>query len=145
MNSRKLAALCFLTLASGTALGQTNFIMGDVTNSATWTGTNLLTGTVKIQSNAVVTITPGARILMNTAAVLRVEGQLLANGTSNQPITFTRSTTTTNWGRLFFVRAQPSRLGYCVIEFANSTGDHQDYYDNDCNTNTPPLPNRPYH
>jgi hypothetical protein len=144
MNFRNLAAVCFLALLSTGAMGQTNFIMGDVTNSATWTGTNLLTGTVKIQSNAIVTIAPGARILMNTAAVLRVEGRLLANGTSNQPITFTRATTTTNWGRLFFVRAQPSRLGYCVIEFANSTGDHQDYYDNDCNTNTPPLP-RNYH
>jgi len=126
MNSRTLAALCFLALASSGARGQTNFISGNVTNSATWIGTNLLSGTVTIRSNAVVTIEPGARILMNTAAVLRVEGQLLANGTSNQPITFTRATTTTNWGRLFFVRAQPSRLGYCVIEFANSTGDHRD-------------------
>jgi hypothetical protein len=118
----------------------TNFINGNVTTSATWTGTNLLTGTVVIQSNVLITIEAGARILMNTAAVLRVEGQLLANGTSNQPITFTRSTTTTNWGRLFFVRAAPSRLRHCIIEFANSVGDHQSYYDNDCNTNTPPLP-----
>jgi hypothetical protein len=38
------------------------------------------------------------------------------------------------------VRAAPSRLRYCVVEFANSVGDHQSYYDNDCNTNTPPLP-----
>jgi hypothetical protein len=76
---------------------------------------------------------------MNTAAVLRVEGQLLANGSSNQPIIFTRSTTATNWGRLLFVRAAPSRLRHCIVEFANSVGDHQSYYDNDCNTNTPPL------
>jgi len=117
----------------------TNFVTGTVNADATWSGTNLLTGTVTIASNVVVTIDPGARILMNTAAVLRVEGQLLANGTSNEPITFTRSTTTTNWGRLFFVRAAPSRLTHCVIEFANSIGDHQSYYDNDCNTNTPPL------
>src|SRR6266545_7065441 len=61
MNSRNLAALCFLALASGGALGQTNFIVGDVTNSATWAGTNLLSGTVNIRSNAVVTIAPGAR------------------------------------------------------------------------------------
>ena len=122
--------------------GMTNFISGNVTSSATWSGTNLLTGTVVIQPNVVVTIEPGARILMNTAAVLRVEGQLLANGSSNQPITITRSTTTTNWGRLFFVRAQPSALRHCVIEFAQSVGDHQNYYTNTipCDPTSPPIP-----
>jgi len=123
-----LAVASMLTQASAS----TNFISGNITASATWSGTNLLTGIVVIQSNVVVTIDPGARILMNAAAVLRIEGQLLANGTSNQPITFTRSTTTTNWGRLIFVRAQPSRLSHCVVEFANSVGDHQSYYPTDC-------------
>lgn len=123
-----LAVASMLTQASAT----TNFISGNLSASVTWSGTNLLTGTVVIQSNVVATIEPGARILMNTAAVLRVEGQLLANGTSDDPITFTRSTTTTNWGRIIFARAQPSRLSHCVIEFANSVGDHQSYYPTDC-------------
>jgi hypothetical protein len=135
-----VAWVCSLVAVALNAAGATNFISGDVTGDATWSGTNLLSGTVIIRSNVVVTIEPGARLLMNTAAVLRVEGQLLANGASNQPIIFTRSTTTTNWGRLFFVRAAPSRLRHCIVEFANSVGDHQSYYDNDCNTNTPPLP-----
>jgi len=137
---RVFAVLLGCALLAAPMSASTNFISGNVSSSVTWTGTNLLTGTVLIQTNTVVTIEAGARILMNTAAVLRIEGQLLANGTSNQPITFTRSTTSTNWGRLFFVRAAPSRLRHCVIEFANSVGDHQSYYDNDCNTNTPPLP-----
>jgi hypothetical protein len=133
-----------LALFAAGAPGMTNFISGDVTSSATWSGTNQLTGTVIIRSNVVITVEPGARLLMNTAAALTVEGQLLANGTSNQPITITRAGTSGTWSRLMFIRAQPSRLGYCVIEFANSVGDHQSYYDNDCNTNTPPLP-RNYH
>jgi len=137
---RFIAVLLGWALLTAPLSASTNFISGNVSSSVTWTGTNLLTGTVLIQTNTIVTIEAGARLLMNTAAVLRVEGQLLANGTSNQPITFTRSTTTTNWGRLFFVRAEPSRLRHCIIEFANSVGDHQSYYDNDCNTNTPPLP-----
>jgi len=131
-----------LALFTAAAQGMTNFISGSVTASATWSGTNLLTGTVVIRPSAVVTIEPGARLLMNTASVLRVEGQLLANGTSNQPITFTRSTTTTNWNRLIFVRAQPSRLRHCVVEFANSVGDHQNYYTNTvlCDPTSPPIP-----
>jgi len=136
-----IAALA-LALASRTASATTNFISGDVTNNAAWSGTNLLTGTVLIRSNITVTVEPGARLLMNTAAVLRIEGRLLADGTSNSPITFTRSTTTTNWNRLLFVRAQPSRLRHCVIEFANSVGDHQNYYSNTipCDASSPPLP-----
>jgi len=139
LQTRIFISFLGFALIAAPASGMTNLISGDVTNNATWSGTNLLTGTVIIRSNTVVTIEAGARLLMNTAAVLRVEGQLLANGTSNAPITFTRSTTTTNWGRIFFVKAASSRLRYCVIEFANSVGDHQSYYDNDCNTNTPPI------
>jgi len=122
----------------------TNFISGPVTTNTTWSGTNLLRGTVTIQSNVIVTVDPGTYLLMNTAAVLRVEGQLLADGTSNAPITFTRSTTSTNWGRLLFIRAAPSRLRHCVIEFANSVGDHQDYYPTDCATGSG-VTVRPYH
>jgi hypothetical protein len=127
-------------VAAGVA--STNFISGEVTANATWSGTNLLSGTVIIRPGAAVSIEPGTRILMNTAAVLRVEGQLLADGASNAPITFTRSTTSTNWGRILFVRAQPSRFRHCVIEFANSVGDHQSYYlyEVDCDTNSPPRP-----
>jgi hypothetical protein len=47
MNSRSLAALCFPVLVSTGAMGQTNFIVGDVTNSISWTGANLFIGTVK--------------------------------------------------------------------------------------------------
>lgn len=143
--SRSFTLACLgVMVFAGTASSSTNFILGEVTANAAWSGTNLLTGTVTIRPGAVVTIAPGTRMLMNTAAVLRVEGQLLADGTSNAPIIFTRSTTTTNWGRIMFVQAQPSRLRHCVIEFANSVGDHQSYYDNDCNTNSPPLNNRVY-
>ncbi len=119
--------------------GATNFITGTISNSTTWSGTNLLSGTVVVTNGVTVNIEPGTRMLMNTAATLVVYGQLLANGTSNAPIVFTRSTTATNWSRIRFVQASNSVLRYCTIEFANSVGDHQSYYDDDCNTNTPPL------
>jgi hypothetical protein len=136
----KLLAAVAAALSPISLSGMTNLITGEVTNNVTWSGTNLLRGMVIIRPTAAVAIDAGTRLLMNTGATLRIEGQLLANGTSNQPITFTRATTSTNWGRILFVRAAPSRLQHCVIEFANSTGDHQSYYDNDCNTNTPPVP-----
>lgn len=135
-----LAVALMLTQASAA----TNFLSGSITANATWSGVNVLSEGTLIHSNVVVTIEPGTLLLMEAGAGLIVEGQLLANGTSNQPITITRSGTSGTWSRMVFVRAQPSRLRHCVIEFANSVGDHQSYYDNDCNTNTPPLA-RSYH
>jgi hypothetical protein len=129
-----LAALAFFTALSLQAA--TNLITGDITANATWTGTNLLRGTVTIRSNVVVTIEPGTRMLMNTNAVLTVNGQLLANGTSNAPILFTRATTTAPWSRIVFVQAAPSVLRHCIIEHANSVGDHQSYYPTVCNPPT---------
>lgn len=142
----KLASVCLLVIAlsAGSGSGMTNLMSGGVTNSVAWSGTNLVQGAVVVRSNVVLTIEPGTRLLMGAGATLLVYGQLLANGTSNQPIYFTRAPASTNWQRIRFVGAADSRLGHCVIEFANSAGSHQDYYDNDCNTNTAPLP-RTYH
>ncbi len=140
----KLLAICFALLSGVGARGATNLISGNVTNDSSWAGTNLLQGTVVIRSTVVVTIDPGTRLLMSTGATLRVEGQLIANGSSNQPITFTRSTASTNWGRILFVRAADSPLRHCVIEYANSVGSHLDYYDDDCDASTPPRA-RNYH
>jgi parallel beta-helix repeat protein len=123
---------------------QTNFISGVVSNSATWSGTNLLQGTVVITNGVTINIAPGAQMLMNTAATLIVRGRLLATGASNAPILFTRATASATWSRIHFIQASNSAFRHCIFEFANSAGSHQDYYDNDCNTNTAPL-NRTYH
>ena len=124
--------------------GATNLIPATVTMNTTWSGTNLLQGTVTIQSNVIVTISPGTVMLMNTGAMLIVNGQLLADGTTDQPISFTRTTAAARWARIMFIRAADSRLRHCVIEYANSAGDHQDYYPTNCMTGLGLSP-RPYH
>ena len=70
--------LLAILLASSGLRGATNLITGQVTTNTTWSGTNLLQGTVTIQSNVLVLITPGTVMLMNTGATLMVNGQLLA-------------------------------------------------------------------
>ena len=121
----------------------TNLLSGTISTNATWSGTNLVQGTVVI-TNASVTISPGTQMLMNTGATILVYGQLIADGASNAPVVFTRATPNATWSRIRFNRATNSLFRNCLFEFANSAGSHQDYYDNDCNTNTPPLP-RTYH
>ena len=133
---RFLLASALVIVFSHFGLAATNMISGQITSGATWTGTNLLSGTVTIQTNAVVNIAPGTQMLMGNAATLIVYGQLLADGASNAPINFTRAGTSGTWNRLMFIGAMNSRLRYCVVEYANSAGDHKDYYPTNCN---PPM------
>ena len=123
---------------------QTNIVPSEITSDVTWSGTNLLQNTVTVRSNATVTIAPGARILLDTAATLVINGKLLAEGTEAQPIYFTRPVVGRRRKGIRLIKAQESRFSHCVFEFANCEGTHLDYYDNDCNTNTVP-PARNYH
>src|SRR5689334_3965973 len=125
---KHFVVLAFGLVLATSAPGATNFIAGTIANSATWSGTNQLSGTVTIQSGAVVTIAAGTTMLMSNAATLVVNGQLIANGSSNAPILFTRAVTGQPWSRLRFHRANDSTLRHCTFEFANSAGEHQDYY-----------------
>src|SRR5688572_11323317 len=133
-----LALLCMFCAWRGSA--QTNVVSGIVLTNTTLSGTNLIIGTLVVTNGVVLTIEPGTQMLMNTNATVVVYGQLLANGTTNQPINITRATTAARWSRFRFVRAQPSRFSNCVIEWANCAGDHQNYYPTNCQTFLGPSP-----
>ena len=50
-------------------------------------------------------------------------------GTRPQPIRFTHLGDGTTWKQLLFVEAADSRFEHCIFEYADSVGDHQDYYE----------------
>jgi len=135
--------LLSVVLTLSNVCAQTNLISGVLTEDATWSGTNLLQGTVVVPEGTVVIVEPGTLLLMDAGATLRVEGQFLADGTEPAPIRFTRHRIGARWERLLFVRAADSRLRHCIIEYADCAGDHKDYYDNDCDPDTP-MPSRVY-
>src|SRR6185295_3395707 len=89
----KILAFCLTALSAGRASAATNVVSGTLTNNTTLTGTNLLQGTVVVTNGVALTIDPGTKVMLNTNATLLVYGQLLANGTSNAPISFTRYVT----------------------------------------------------
>ena len=146
MNSFKRTVFYFLFLLNSQngLFSQTNLVPGQITTNLTLNGTNLVNTSVVIQTNATLTIEAGTTMLMNTAVVITVYGKLIASGTTNQPIYFTRATTSARWNRIMFIKASDSAFTNCYFEFANCAGNHLDYYDNDCNPDTPP-PARSYH
>jgi parallel beta-helix repeat protein len=134
--------LCVFAVSARAQLS--NVITGPITNNVTWFGSNVLSGTVTVAKGVTVTVAPGAQILMNTNATINVLGRLLADGTSNAPIRFTRATTAARWSEIRFIEADDSRFLHCIIEYANSAGDHQDYYPTNCATGQGVSP-RNYH
>lgn len=105
-----------------------NSLTGELTADTTLRGAWLLEDIVTATSEMVLTIEPGTFIFLKQGASLVVEGRLLAQGTQDEPIHFTHYGDGTTWKQIRFVEAADSRLEHCIVEYADSVGDHQDYY-----------------
>jgi hypothetical protein len=106
----------------------TDNVTGELTEDTTWAGACVLEGTVVVPAGVVLKIEPGTMVLMKEEARLIVYGQLLAEGTEDEPIYFTHHSDGVKWKQIMFIEAADSRLAHCVIEYADSEGAHQDYY-----------------
>lgn len=121
-----------------------NVFAGLLSQNTTWSGAVIVDETVVVPDGNILTIEPGTVVFITEDAGITVHGQLLANGMESDPIRFTHYGDNTTWERLMFIEAEDSRLAHCIIEYADCEGDHKDYYDDDCDDGTPPLP-RTYH
>jgi parallel beta-helix repeat protein len=104
-------------------------VSGELNEDTTWSGTVILEDNVIVLAGKVLSIEPGTEVLMKEAVSLVVYGQLLADGNEAKPIRFTRYEDGTTWKQFTFVEAADSRLAHCIIEYADSEGAHQDYYE----------------
>ncbi len=107
---------------------QANHASGELIGDMTWSGACIVEDAVVVPADMVLKIEPGTIVLMKDAAELVVYGQLLAEGTEAEPIHFTRYGDGTSWKQIMFIEAADSRLVHCTIEYADSEGDHKDYY-----------------
>ncbi|GEM_PF-1763716 len=105
-----------------------NHASGELIGDMTWSGAYIIEDSVVVPADMVLKIEPGTMVLMKDAAELVVYGQLLAEGTEAEAIHFTRYSDGTSWKQIMFVEAADSRLAHCIIEYADSEGEHQDYY-----------------
>ncbi|MBN1807237.1 MAG: right-handed parallel beta-helix repeat-containing protein [Sedimentisphaerales bacterium] len=101
----------------------------ELNQDTTWSGTYVIENTIVVPAGIVLNIEPGTEVLMKEEATLVINGQLLADGTEDQPIRFTRFQEGTTWKNIMFVNVADSRLANCIIEYADSEGAHQDYYE----------------
>ncbi|HOX02114.1 MAG TPA: right-handed parallel beta-helix repeat-containing protein [Candidatus Paceibacterota bacterium] len=114
----------------------TNGVGGVLAADTTWRAANgyyAVTSNIIVPSNATLTIEPGVTVCSRAGVGITVHGRLVAEGATNQPITFTRYPGDANWERIMLVEAADSRFRNCIFEFANSAGDHKTaYYATNC-------------
>ena len=119
-----------VNLFAQTVISDSSFVSG------TWTLANspyIIEGEVIIHQDSLLTMEPGVFIQFQTGTdfdysdgivdcgFMRVNGKLMAVGTADNPITFTRNGSEGNWGIIYFANESDdeSVLEYCVLEYGN--------------------------
>jgi len=106
-----------------------NTIAGTLTEDTVLSGAYIVDGTIHVPAGHLLTIQPGTVMLMKPGVSIIIAGQLVAEGTQDQPILFTHYGSGTTWKQLMFIEAADSTFAWCTFEYANSEGEHQDYYE----------------
>jgi hypothetical protein len=109
-------------------LPMANEVTGELAEDTTLSGAWLLDDTLSVPLGTTLTIEPGTFVFMKPEAAIVVEGRLLAQGTQAEPVYFTHYGDGTTWKQILFVEAADSRFDHCTVEYADSAGEHQDYY-----------------
>ncbi len=108
-------------------------VSGAITSNTSWTaadGPYRVIANLTVNSGATLTIQAGASVYLSSGVNLTVAngGRLLAEGTSNAPIRFTRAPTdTANWGGITInggAGTPETRITYTRFEFNGSTAIH---------------------
>lgn len=108
-------------------------VSGTVRGSTTWSaaaGPYLVTGDLTIAAGATLQIEPGTSVYLGSGVSLTVAngGRLLAEGTAEAPIRFTRApTASTSWGGLVIqggVGSPETRIRWAHFEFNGTTAIH---------------------
>jgi parallel beta-helix repeat protein len=100
-----------------------SFVPGDAAlfkiSPATWSGTKNIVNSVTIPSGATLTVNAATVLNFATGDSLVATGILNVNGTSSQPVTFTRSGISGNWGCIVFngSGAAGSTLSYANLQY----------------------------
>ena len=106
-----------------------NHMEGVLTEIVTLSGAWVFEESVIVPDETALIVEPGTVILMKPGVAIFVYGQLLAEGTPEQPIRFTHYGDGTRWKQIRLIAALDSKLEHCIVEYADCEGAHQDYYE----------------
>lgn len=92
-----------------------------ICQSTNWIAANspyVISGFLNVASGATLTIEPGVTVLFNQGAGMEIDGRLIAEGTSENRIVFTRNTGATSWSQLIFnANSTTSRIAHAEMDY----------------------------
>jgi flagellar hook assembly protein FlgD len=102
-------------------------VSGYITSSTTWTTANspyIVVGDLRVNNDVTLTIDPGVTVKFDGNYTFKVQGTLDAEGTSQDPITFTSNQATPatgDWNKLHFYNCDSATiLTYATVEYSSS-------------------------
>lgn len=113
----RLLILCFLLLPTTEA-----FAARTIETNETWSGKIMLTDSVNVAANVLLTIKPGTEVRFAPDTAISVQGRMLARGTATQPIQFLSVSDAEQsfWpGISFLGSSEESELSY--VQFRGAT------------------------
>ncbi|NVK64985.1 MAG: right-handed parallel beta-helix repeat-containing protein [Flavobacteriales bacterium] len=123
----QIFSIVFLLISVSFTIAQTAIPAGNV--SGTWTAANSpyqVQGLIVVQDGQTLTVEPGTIIQFGATGRLRIKGNVLASGTSLDPITFTAQNQVSGWKSIFMdsvnVASDSTIFEYCTIEYGKGTG-----------------------
>ena len=123
----KFSIVLLLTAMSGVALSQTSIPAGSV--SGTWSADGSpyeILGNILIPEDSTLVLEPGVTVNFQGAYKLLVMGQILAEGTDSNMITFTADDIINGWRGIRFdntpATSDTSKFTYCILERGNAAG-----------------------
>ena len=94
---------------------------GTLTSDETWypeDNPHYIIGNITVPNGYKLTILPGVEVFFKGNYYIRVDGNMTADGTSEDRILFTKDLGTTGWNQLWFYSGGTGNFSYCTIEYA---------------------------
>ena len=96
-------------------------VCGYILTNTTWSGNILVNCNVTVNSGRTLTIQPGTKIIFTGNYYLKNSGRIVAQGTNNQPISFTSWNKNLGWGGIYTYNNSTlndtSKFEYCNISY----------------------------
>jgi hypothetical protein len=98
---------------------------GSITVDTTWTAAGspyVISNNLTVVAGVTLTIEPGVTLLFDQGRGMTINGRLLAEGTTEAPITFTRNVGATTWSQLAFTANNTtSRIAHADMSFFSAS------------------------